>query len=114
MRSVILRAILLLSALVPAFLTPPVRAERFPDRPIRLIVPFSPGPGPDFLARVIGRRFEDRFGWTVVVENKAGAGGNIGTNEVAKAKPDGYTLLMGHVGALAVNPSIYRRTATRC
>ncbi|WP_295374342.1 tripartite tricarboxylate transporter substrate binding protein [uncultured Pseudacidovorax sp.] len=98
---------MLLTALLPTLLVTPTHAERYPDRPIRLIVPFNAGPGPDFLARVIARRLEDQFGWTLVVENKAGAGGNIGTNEVAKAKPDGYTLLMGHVGALAVNPSIY-------
>jgi tripartite-type tricarboxylate transporter receptor subunit TctC len=82
---------------------------QFPTRAIRLVVPFNAGPGPDNLARITATKLQEQFGWTVVVDNKPGAGGNIGTNEVAKSRADGYTLLFGHVGALAVNPAIYRR-----
>jgi tripartite-type tricarboxylate transporter receptor subunit TctC len=82
---------------------------QYPTRAIRLVVPFNAGPGPDNLARITANKLQEQFGWNVVVDNKPGAGGNIGTNEVAKARADGYTLLFGHVGALAVNPTIYTR-----
>jgi tripartite-type tricarboxylate transporter receptor subunit TctC len=72
-------------------------------KPIRLVVPFTPGGSTDILARAIA----PRLGSTVVVDNKAGAGGSIGADAAAKAEPDGATLLMGHIGTLAVNPSLY-------
>lgn len=99
----------LLASVLLAAISPSSLASTFPDRPIRIIVAFAAGPGPDFLARTLARKMEDKFGWTVMVENRPGAGGNLGTGDVAKAKPDGLTLLMGHVGALAVNPSIYAK-----
>ncbi len=81
----------------------------YPNKPIRIVVPFTPGGSPDVLARTIGQKLSEATGVAVVVENIAGAGGTIGADRVAKASPDGYTLLMGHVGTLAVAPSVYPR-----
>jgi tripartite-type tricarboxylate transporter receptor subunit TctC len=79
----------------------------YPNKPIRIVVPFTPGGSPDVLARTLGQKITEAMGATVVVENIAGAGGTIGADRVAKATADGYTLLMGHVGTLAVAPSVY-------
>jgi tripartite-type tricarboxylate transporter receptor subunit TctC len=79
----------------------------FPAKPIRLVVPFTPGGTSDILARSIGQELTRAWGQPVVIENVPGAGGSIGSDRVAKAQPDGYTLLMGHIGTLAVTPSIY-------
>ena len=84
-------------------------AQNYPSRTIRLIVPFSPGGGTDFFARVVAGKLTQVLGQQVVVDNRAGAGGIIGTDLVAKAAPDGYTLLMGHTGTLAINPSLYAK-----
>ena len=81
----------------------------YPTKPIRLVVPFTPGGSTDVLARAIGQELTKACGQSVVVENVPGAGGAIGADKVAKAAPDGYTLLMGHIGTLAVNPSLYPR-----
>lgn len=81
----------------------------YPDRAIRLIVPFTPGGTTDILARAIGDKLTQAWGQTVVIENVPGAGGIIGTERVARATPDGYTLLMGHIGTLGVNPSLYKK-----
>ncbi|TPG44833.1 tripartite tricarboxylate transporter substrate binding protein [Roseomonas nepalensis] len=80
----------------------------YPDRPIRLIAPFPPGGGTDMISREIGTRVAAAAGWTVVVENRPGAGGNIGLDAVAKAAPDGYTIGMGQTANLAINPALYR------
>jgi tripartite-type tricarboxylate transporter receptor subunit TctC len=74
---------------------------------LRLIVPFPPGGSTDILARVVGARLGPALGQTVVIENKPGAGGSLGATEAARAEADGNTLLMGHIGTLAVNPSLY-------
>ncbi|MDB5930488.1 MAG: Tripartite tricarboxylate transporter family receptor [Polaromonas sp.] len=79
----------------------------YPTRPIRLVVPFTPGGSTDILARAIGQELTRAWGQSVVVDNVPGAGGAIGADKVAKAPADGYTLLMGHIGTLAVNPSLY-------
>ena len=79
----------------------------YPQKPIRLIVPFTPGGSTDILARSIGQELTKAWGQSVIIENIAGAGGSIGADKVAKAPADGYTLLMGHIGTLAVNPSLY-------
>ena len=81
----------------------------YPTKPIRLVVPFTPGGSTDVLARAIGQELTKAWGQSVVVENVPGAGGAIGADKVAKAAPDGHTLLMGHIGTLAVNPSLYPR-----
>jgi tripartite-type tricarboxylate transporter receptor subunit TctC len=79
----------------------------WPQRPIRLIVPFPPGGGTDVISRQLAERMAADAGWTIVVENRAGAGGNIGLDAVAKAAPDGYTIGMGQTSNLAVNPALY-------
>ena len=83
-------------------------SESYPSRPIRLIVPFAPGGSNDILARTLAQQLTGRLGQTVVVDNRAGAGGIIGVETVAKATPDGYTLVMGHIGTHAVNPALYK------
>ena len=79
----------------------------WPARPIRLVVPFTPGGSSDILARAIGQKLTESLGQPVVIDNVPGAGGALGSDKVAKAAADGYTLLMGHIGTLAVNPAIY-------
>ena len=98
---------LVFSALLLA--TPAALAQAtYPQKPIRYIVPFPAGGIADVFARVIGARLGERWGQPVVVENRAGAGGNIGADLVAKSAPDGYTLLMGSIGTQAVNVSLFR------
>ncbi|MGM9425322.1 Bug family tripartite tricarboxylate transporter substrate binding protein [Hydrogenophaga sp. MI9] len=82
-------------------------SQAYPNRPIRLVVPFTPGGSTDILARAIGQELGKAWNATVVIDNVPGAGGAIGAEKVARAAPDGYTLLMGHIGTLAVNPSLY-------
>lgn len=79
----------------------------YPAKPIRLVVPFTPGGSTDILARTIGQKLTEAWGQPVVIDNVPGAGGSIGADKVAKAPADGYTLLMGHIGTLAITPSIY-------
>src|SRR5689334_15068366 len=86
----------------------PLRAQgAWPTRPVRIVVPFAPGGTTDILARALAPELTKAFGQSVIVENKAGAGGNVGADIVAKAAPDGSTLLMGTVGTQAINPSLY-------
>ncbi|MEN9559605.1 MAG: hypothetical protein RLZZ502_816 [Pseudomonadota bacterium] len=90
------------------FLFPAAQAQgNYPQRPLKIIVPFTPGGSTDILARAIGAELTKSLGQAVVIENIAGVGGSIGADRVAKAAADGYTLLMGHVGTLAVNPALY-------
>lgn len=101
-----LLAALLVAALpVVSVATPPPAA--FPERPLRLIVPFPPGGGADTLARMIMARVAPALGQPIVVENRPGAGGNIGAESVARAEADGYTLLYGTNGTHAINPHLY-------
>lgn len=81
----------------------------FPNKPVTLVVPFPPGGGTDIGARVIAQKLTVKWGQTVVVENRAGAAGLVGADMVAKAKPDGYTLLVGNVGTQAINSSLYAK-----
>jgi len=80
-------------------------------KPLRLIVPFTPGGSTDILARAIAPKLAAALGTTVFIDNKPGAGGSLGAAEAAKAEPDGNTLLMGHIGTLAVNPALYSKLA---
>ena len=82
-------------------------AQDYPVRPVRMIVPFAAGGGSDVVARTVATKLSESLGQPVVVDNRPGAGGNIGTDMVAKAAPDGYTLLMGVVGPIAINPSLF-------
>ena len=81
----------------------------YPSRPVTLVVPFPPGGGTDTGARLIAQKLSTRWGQQVVVENKGGAAGQIGADLVAKAKPDGYTILMGNIGTQAINPALYTK-----
>src|SRR5438477_8506976 len=82
-------------------------AQTYPARTITLIVPYPPGGGVDAMARLVAEKLSIALKHTVVVDNRAGAGGNLGTRAVAKAEPAGYTLLLGHTGTISINPSLY-------
>lgn len=83
-------------------------AQTYPNRPIRFISPYAPGGGTDILARLLGQKLNESFGQPVVIENRPGGGGILGTELVAKSPPDGYTILLGSTGPLTVNPSLHR------
>src|SRR3954470_16285942 len=84
----------------------PALAQEYPVKPIRIVLPFSPGGGTDLLARLLSKRFYEAFGQAGTVDNRSGAGGNLGAEIVAKSAPDGYTLLMS-TASLAVNVTLY-------
>jgi tripartite-type tricarboxylate transporter receptor subunit TctC len=95
-------------ALIAVFpLISALAAEPFPVRPIRMVVGFAPGGGTDLTARPVAAKLSDLLGQQVIVENRPGAAGNIATEQVARSAPDGYTILMGTIAALAINPSLY-------
>ena len=98
-----------LAALLCAALTAVAQTAAFPSRPVTLIVPFPPGGGTDTGARIVAQKLSAKWGQQVIVENKGGAAGSIGADLVAKAKPDGYTILMGNIGTQAINPSLYKK-----
>jgi tripartite-type tricarboxylate transporter receptor subunit TctC len=89
------------------FAAAPARAEDYPSRKITLVVPYPPGGGVDAMARVMAQKLSEAFHQQVIVENRGGAGGTVGTRFVARAEPDGYTLLLGHTGTISINPSLY-------
>ncbi len=97
MQKLFLAVILLTLAAVAA-------AQAYPARPIRFIVPFAPGGSTDTLARTLSTKLGDALGQQVVVDNRAGGNGNIGTDLVAHALPDGYTILLGYIAKLAIGP----------
>ena len=102
----------LFGGLLAAFVvlaTPPALADAWPEKPVHIIVAFAPGSTPDLVARLVAERLALRIGKPVVVENKPGAAGNIGTDAVAKATPDGYTLGMTISGPLAANTLLFKR-----
>ncbi len=84
-------------------------ADGFPAKPVRIVVPFAPGGAPDITARVIGGKLQAKWGQSVVIENRPGAGGNIGAHLVAQAPPDGYTLVLGVTGSHGINISLHKK-----
>jgi tripartite-type tricarboxylate transporter receptor subunit TctC len=89
--------------------TSPVAAQAYPDKAVRIIVPFAPGGGSDALARVVGQRLSARWGQSIVVDNRPGAGGVLGAEMVAKAAPDGHTLLVSDSSTVTMNPWLYAK-----
>src|SRR4051794_21823566 len=98
-------------ALAALAMTPIAHAADFPTRTITLVVPYPAGGGVDAMARVVAQKLADALRQPVNVENRGGGGGTIGTRLVARAAPDGYTLLLGHTGTIAINPSLYGNLA---
>jgi len=89
----------------------PAMAQNFPSKPIKIIVPYAPGGSSDIIARIISQPLSDALGQSVIVENRAGANGNLGADAVARSAPDGSTLLLCDTGALAISPSVYTKLA---
>jgi tripartite-type tricarboxylate transporter receptor subunit TctC len=110
-RSLASIGILLAAGLLPALLLPPLpaTAQEWPARAVRIIVPFGPGSTPDMVARLIADRLQQKLGQTFVVENKPGASGNLGTDAVAKAEPDGSTIGVSIGGPLAINTLLFSK-----
>jgi tripartite-type tricarboxylate transporter receptor subunit TctC len=91
------------------FIAPAATAQNWPAKPVRIVVPFPAGGTTDVVARMLAQRLQEAWGSAVIVENKVGAGGNIGAAEVAKAANDGYTLVMVSGSILTVNPHLYAK-----
>jgi tripartite-type tricarboxylate transporter receptor subunit TctC len=106
MRSILLAA--LTGVALFALAVPGAHAQTWPSRGLRIVVPFAPGGSTDIFARLVGERLATALGQPVVVDNRPGAGGNIGADAVAKAPPDGYTLLMATTGVMAINNAMYK------
>ena len=97
-----MKRLLILLALLPA-----LAWAQYPNKPIRMIVPFAPGGASDFVGRILQPRMSELLGQQIVVENRAGASGNIGMDAAAKSAPDGYTLYLGNIGTVALNPAVF-------
>jgi tripartite-type tricarboxylate transporter receptor subunit TctC len=102
-----MRKLILLLALAPAL----AAAQQYPTKSVRMIVPFAPGGASDFVGRILQPRMSELLGQQVVVENRAGASGNIGMEAAAKSPPDGYTIYLGNVGTVALNPGVFPKLA---
>lgn len=99
----------LIALLTLALTAPAAMAQAYPQKPVRLVVPYAPGGGTDNIARVLAEKLTTRLGQPVIVDNKAGANGTIGADAVAKSPADGYTLLLAGMGPLAINSSLYQK-----
>jgi tripartite-type tricarboxylate transporter receptor subunit TctC len=103
-----LRALPLVAlAFATLFAVPAAAQAPYPSRPIKLLVPIPPGGAPDTSARLVAQFLQETRGWSVVIENRTGANGNIAAAEAAKAAPDGYTLLLGADSGITINPHVY-------
>ena len=96
-------------ALIASALSAGAFAQAWPAKPIRIVVPFPPGGGTDIIARETSQRVAKATGWTFVIDNKPGAGGNLGVDSVAKSPADGYTIVLGQSSNLAINPTLYSK-----
>ncbi len=99
----------LAAALIPAL----VQGQGYPNRPVRMIIPFAPGGASDFVGRILQPRLGELLGQQIVIENRAGAAGNIGMEAAAKAAADGYTVYLGNVGTVAINPAVFPNLPVR-
>ena len=97
----------LLLAALAALMPLAVQGQSWPSKPIRLVVPFAPGGSSSIVARAVGAEMEKNLGQPIVIDNRPGGGGNVAMQEVARADPDGHTLIIGHLGTLAVNPFMF-------
>ena len=104
-----MRKLLLLLALVPGL----ALSQGYPTRPVKMIIPFAPGGASDFVGRIIQPRMSELLGQQVVIENRAGASGNIGLEAAARAAPDGYTIYLGNVGTVAINPGVFKSLSVK-
>jgi tripartite-type tricarboxylate transporter receptor subunit TctC len=104
----VLAGALAAAALAFGALVAPAAAQGFPSKPVKLVIPFPPGGSLDNVGRLLAQKLSEAWGQQVVIENKPGAGGNIGADAVAKSPPDGYTVVMGALSTHAVNPSLYK------
>src|SRR5687768_15530278 len=98
-----MRLAVFLAALIPTL----AFSQGYPAKPVRMIVPFAPGGASDFVGRILQPRLSELLGQQIVVENRPGASGNIGLDAAAKAAPDGYTIFLGNVGTIALNPAVF-------
>jgi tripartite-type tricarboxylate transporter receptor subunit TctC len=104
-----IRILLLVIALFPQLAS----AQTYPSKPVRMIIPFAPGGASDFVGRILQPRLGELLGQQVVIDNKPGASGNIGMEAAAKSAPDGYTLYLGNVGTVAINPGVFLKLAVK-
>lgn len=104
---------MVLGALALVLAVPGQSAEVYPSRPVRMVVPFGPGGASDLVGRLIQPRLQQELGQQITIDNRAGASGNIGVEVAARAPADGYTILLGNIGTMAINPSIYPKFAVR-
>ncbi|TMG97901.1 MAG: tripartite tricarboxylate transporter substrate binding protein, partial [Betaproteobacteria bacterium] len=92
---------------LPLFSALAIGQANYPNRPVKMIVPFAPGGASDFVARIISPKLGELLGQTIVIENRPGASGNIGMEAAAKAAADGYTIYLGNIGTIAINPAVF-------
>jgi tripartite-type tricarboxylate transporter receptor subunit TctC len=109
MKHVIRWAAAAMSAAIAAVGAQAAAPDNYPTKPIRFIVPFPPGGGTDILSRLVANKLTETLGWQIVIDNRGGAGGNIGLQAAAQAAPDGYTMVMGQTSNLAINPALYSK-----
>ncbi len=106
-------SIVLAGLLATIWVAAAVAADDYPSRPVRMVVPFAPGGASDFVGRLVQPRLAQELGQQIVIDNRAGASGNIGVEVAARASADGYTILLGNIGTMAINPSIYPKFPVR-